>query len=173
MLEPKKRKSVPFSTFSSSICHEVMGPDAMIFVFWMLGFKPALSLSLSLSSRGSLVPLLFLPFDDITCISEAVDISLRNLDSTYDSSSPRFHMMYSAYKLNKAGWQYTALMNSFLNFEPIHCSMSCSDYWFLIWIQVSQETGSCIPISLRIFYSLLWSTQSKALAEPMKHRRPN
>ena len=29
----------------SSICHEVMGPDAMIFIFWMLSFKPAFSLS--------------------------------------------------------------------------------------------------------------------------------
>ena len=26
-------------------CHEVMGLDAMIFVFWMLSFKPAFSLS--------------------------------------------------------------------------------------------------------------------------------
>ena len=32
ILEPKKRKSVTASTFSPSICHEVMGPDAMIFV---------------------------------------------------------------------------------------------------------------------------------------------
>ena len=31
--------------FSPSICHEVMGPDAMILVFWMLSFKPAFSLS--------------------------------------------------------------------------------------------------------------------------------
>ena len=27
-----------------NFCHEVMGPDAMIFIFWMLSFKPALSL---------------------------------------------------------------------------------------------------------------------------------
>ena len=33
ILEPKKRKSVSVSTFSPSICHEVMGPDAMILVF--------------------------------------------------------------------------------------------------------------------------------------------
>ena len=26
---------------SPSICHEVMGPDAMIFVFWMLSLKSA------------------------------------------------------------------------------------------------------------------------------------
>ena len=34
--------------------HEVMGPDAMILVFWMLSFKPTFSLSSFLSSRGSL-----------------------------------------------------------------------------------------------------------------------
>ena len=33
ILEPKKRKPFNDSTFSPSICHEVMGPDAMIFVF--------------------------------------------------------------------------------------------------------------------------------------------
>ena len=32
-LEPKKINSVTVSTFSPSICHEVMGPDAMILVF--------------------------------------------------------------------------------------------------------------------------------------------
>ena len=34
ILEPKKRKSVTVSTVSPSICHEVMGPDAMILVFF-------------------------------------------------------------------------------------------------------------------------------------------
>ena len=33
ILEPKKVKSATVSTVSPSICHEVMGPDAMIFVF--------------------------------------------------------------------------------------------------------------------------------------------
>ena len=32
-LEPKKIKSVASSTFSPSICHEVMAPDALILVF--------------------------------------------------------------------------------------------------------------------------------------------
>ena len=50
---PKKMKSVTISNVPSSICHEVIGPDAMILVFWMLSFKPAFSVSLSLSSRGS------------------------------------------------------------------------------------------------------------------------
>ena len=33
ILEPQKIKSDTVSTVSPSICHEVMGPDAMIFVF--------------------------------------------------------------------------------------------------------------------------------------------
>ena len=33
ILEPKEIKSVIVSTISPSICHEVMGPDAMILVF--------------------------------------------------------------------------------------------------------------------------------------------
>ena len=33
ILEPRKIKSATVSTVSQSICHEVMGPDAMIFVF--------------------------------------------------------------------------------------------------------------------------------------------
>ena len=60
ILEPLKIKSVTVSTVSPSIFHEVMEPDAMILVFWMLSFKPTFSLPLSLSSRGSLVLLRFL-----------------------------------------------------------------------------------------------------------------
>ena len=45
ILEPRKIKSTTVSTVSPYICHEVMGPDAMILVFWMLSFKPTFSLS--------------------------------------------------------------------------------------------------------------------------------
>ena len=44
-LEPKKIKSVIVSNVSLSICHEMMGPDAMILMFWMLSFKQAFSFS--------------------------------------------------------------------------------------------------------------------------------
>ena len=36
ILKPKKIKSVTVSIVSSSFCHEVMGPDAIILVFWKL-----------------------------------------------------------------------------------------------------------------------------------------
>ena len=92
ILEPKKIKSVTVSIVSPSICHEVMGPDAMILVFWMLNFKPAFH-SPSLSSRGSLLFFVFCHMGGVICISEIIDIS----------PSPAFHIMHSAYKLNKQG----------------------------------------------------------------------
>ena len=49
--EPAKIKSDTVSTVSPSICHEVMGPDAMILVFWMLSLLLLLLLLLSRFSR--------------------------------------------------------------------------------------------------------------------------
>ena len=61
ILEPKKIKSATVSTVSPSICYEVMGPDAMILVFWMLSFKPAFFTLLFDPHQQALVPLRFLP----------------------------------------------------------------------------------------------------------------
>ena len=59
ILEPKKIKSVTVSIVSPSICHEVMGPDALSLFFecWVLS---QIFYSILPSSRGSLV-LHFLP----------------------------------------------------------------------------------------------------------------
>ena len=40
-----QENTVTVSIVSASICHEVMGLDAMIFIFWKLSFKPAFPLS--------------------------------------------------------------------------------------------------------------------------------
>ena len=61
--ESQEIKPVIVSIVSPSICHEVIKLEAMIFILWMLSFKPAFSLSLLPSSRGSLVPLHFLPLE--------------------------------------------------------------------------------------------------------------
>ena len=61
VLEPPKIKIVSAFFVSPSICHEVMGLDAMILVSWMWNFKPTFPSPLSFSSRGSLVLLHFLP----------------------------------------------------------------------------------------------------------------
>ena len=53
ILETRKIKS---ATVSPSICHEVMGPDAMILVFWMVSFKTTLSLSCHFIAKWKLPP---------------------------------------------------------------------------------------------------------------------
>ena len=102
ILEPKKRKSVTASTFSPSICHEVMGPDAMILVYFflMLSFKPAHLLSFTLIKRLFSSMLL----SAIRVVSSAYLRLLILLPAVLipacDSSSLAFRMTYSAQKLN-------------------------------------------------------------------------
>ena len=107
ILEPKKRKSVTASTFSPSICHEVMGLDVMIvgfFFFLTLSVKPAFSLS-----SFTLIKRLFRSslLSAIRVVSSAylrlLIFLLAILIPASNSPSPAFHMMYSAYKLNKQG----------------------------------------------------------------------
>ena len=61
ILESLKIKSTTVSIVSPSICHEVMGPDAMILIFWELSLKPTSSLSSFTFIKGLLVLLHFVP----------------------------------------------------------------------------------------------------------------
>ena len=104
ILEPRKVKSDTVSTVSPSICHEVMGPDAMILVFWMLSFKPIFSLSsftfiqrLFSSSSLSAIGVVSSAYLKLLIFLPAI------LISACASSSPVFLTMYSAYKLSKQG----------------------------------------------------------------------
>ena len=94
ILDPKKLKLL---TVSPSICHEVMGQDAMIFVLWMLSFKPTFSLSSFTFikrhySSSSL--------SDIRVLSSSylrlLIFLLAILTLACVSSSPSFCMIYSA-----------------------------------------------------------------------------
>ena len=82
--EAKKIKSVTVSTVSPSICHEEMGPDAIILVFWMMSFKPTFSLSSFTFTKRQVLQFLFTFYhkDGVICISEVIDISPSNLDSS-------------------------------------------------------------------------------------------
>ena len=80
ILEPPRIKFLTVSIVSPSIFHEVMGLNSMILVFWMLSLSQLFHSPLS--SRGSLVPLCFLPKGGVICISEVIDISPSNLDSS-------------------------------------------------------------------------------------------
>ena len=144
-----------------------MGPDAVILVFWMLSFKPTFSLS-----SVTFIKRLFV-FFSLSTIRVASSAYLRLLIFLLEililacaSPSPAFHMMYSAYKLNKQGDNIQPWCTPFPIWDlcvfpcPVLTVASWPAYRFLR----RQVTWSGIPISWRIFHSLLWSTQSKALA---------
>ena len=161
ILEPKKIKSVTISTYFSSICCEVMGLDVMNLAFWVLNFKSVFPLS-----SFALIKKLF---------NSSLLSAIRVVSSAYlrlliffpeilipacESSSLAFHMMYSAYMLNKQSDNIQPWCTPLPIFEPVCCSMSNSDCSFLTCIQVFPKIGK---ISLRIFHSSLWSTKSKTL----------
>ena len=81
-LEPKKIKSVTVSIVSPSISHEVMELDAMILLFWMLSFKPTFSYSSFTFIKRLFSSSLFCHKCGGICISEVIDISPSNLDSS-------------------------------------------------------------------------------------------
>ena len=147
---------------SPSICHEVMGPDAMIFVFWMLSFKPTFSLS-----SFTFIKRLF---------SSSLLSAIRVVSSTYlrllifllailipacASSSLAFCMMYSAYKLTKQGnnTQPWCTLFTIWNQSVVSCLVLTVVSWLAHRFLRRQIRWSGIPISLRIFHSLLRSTQ--------------
>ena len=92
------------STVSPPIYHEVMGPDAMIFLFWMLSFKPAFSFSSFTPSRASFNSASLYAIRVVSSAYLSLLILLPTiLIPACASSSPAFLMMYSAEKLNKQG----------------------------------------------------------------------
>jgi len=102
ILEPRKIKSLTVSIISPSICHEVMGPNALILVFSMLRFKPAFSFpSFTLIKR-------LLSSSSLSAIRVVSSAYLRllifllaNLISACASSCLAFCMIDSEDKLNK------------------------------------------------------------------------
>ena len=63
-LETKKVKSVTVSIFPSSLCHEMVGSNVMIFGFWKCwDLSQLFHSSFSPLSRGSFVPVFLLPWE--------------------------------------------------------------------------------------------------------------
>ena len=155
-LEPPQIKSATVSTVSRSICHEVMGLDTMILVFWMLSFKP----TFSLSSFTFLKKLFSSSFSALRVVSFAYLRLLIFLPAilipAYASSSPA----------NKQGDNIQPWHTPFpiWNQSVVSCPVLTVASWPAYRFLKRQVRWSGIPISFRIFHSLLWSIQSKALA---------
>ena len=93
ILEPPKIKFVTVPIVSPSICHGVMGLDAMILVFQMLSFKPAFSFS-----SFTFIKKLF-SSSSVSVIRVVSFVHLRLLIfllATLIPYSPPLHIMYPA-----------------------------------------------------------------------------
>ena len=124
ILEPKKINSDTVPTVSPSICHEVMGPDAMMLVFWMLSFKPAFSLSsftfikrLFSSSSLSTIRVVSSPYQSLLIFLPAI------LIPACASSSPAFkHKGPHKNYLFKFKFMFTLI-------KDVKVSQSCLTLW--------------------------------------------
>ena len=101
ILEPKKIKSVSVSIVFPSICHEVMGLDAMILVFRMVSFQPAFSLPSFTFIKSPFSSSLLSAVRVVSSAYLHTIFLLAILIPSCASSSLAFRMVYSAYKLNK------------------------------------------------------------------------
>ena len=169
ILEPKKRKSIAVSIVSPSICHEVMGQDAMILVFWMLSFKPAFSLSSftvikRLSSSSLIFPIRVISYAYLRSLISLLAI----LIPACVSSNLAFPMMYSAYRLNKRIDNIQPWHTPFplWNQSVVTCQVLTVASWPAYRFLRRHVRWSRISISWRIFHSLcdphsqrLWCSQ--------------
>jgi len=133
----------------------------MILVFWMLSFKPTFSLS-----SFTFIKRLFSSYS-LSAIRVGLSAYLRLLIFLPEilipacvSSSPAFLMMYSAYKLNKQGDNIQPWCTPFpiWNQSVVPCPVLTVASWPAYKFLKRQIRWSGIPISFRIFHSLLWST---------------
>ena len=166
ILEPKKIVCHCFHCFPTYLpwsdetrCH--------ILVFWMLSFKPAFSLSsftfikkLFSSSLLSTIRVVSFAFQRLLIFLLTI------LIPACASSSLAFHMMYSSYELNKLDDNIQLWHTPFpiWNQSVVPCPVLTVASWPAYGFLKRQIRCSGIPISFRIVHSLLWSTQSKALA---------
>ena len=148
-----------------------MRPNAKILDFWMLNFKSAFSLSSFIFIKKLFCSSLF------SAIRVVVSAYLRLLiflpailTPACALSSSAFRLVYSAYKLNKQGDNIQPWRTPFpiWNQPVVPCPILIVASWPAYRFLGRQVSWSGITISLRVFHNVLWSTQSKALAQSIK-----
>ena len=138
---------------------------AMILVFWMLSFKPTFSLSSSTfikrlfsSSLLSAIRMVSSPYLRLIFLPAL-------LIPACASSSQAFLLMYSGYKLNKQGDNIQPWRIPFPVWnQSVVPGLTLIVFWPAYRFLRRQVRWSGILVSLRIFHSLWWSTQSRVVS---------
>ena len=152
-------KSVTVSIVTPSFCPELMGPDDVILVFWMLSFKPVFLFSsfTFIKSLSSVSALRVVSSEYLGLLIFLPEI----LIPACASFSLVFRMMYSAYKLNKQGDNIQPWCTPFLIWNqsvvpcPVLIITSYPAYRFLR--RKVRWSGILYSKNLEEFSSLLWS----------------
>ena len=141
------------------ICCEVMEPDAMILVCWILSLKPAFSLSsftfirrLFSSSSLSAIRVVSSAYLRLLIFLPAI------LIPACDSSTPAFHTMYSACKLNKQGDSIHPCHTLFpiLNQSVVSCLILTAISWPVYEFLLRWQQCWFLPSKLLMFPSKSW-----------------
>ena len=148
-------QKINWATVFPSICHEVIGLDAMILVFWMLSSEPTFSLSyftfvkrLFSSSSLSAIRVVSSAYLKLLIFLPAI------LIPPCASSSPVFSTMYSAYKLNKQGDNIQPWCTPFpIRNQSVPCPVLTVASWPAYRFLRRQVRWSGTPISFRISHS--------------------
>ena len=145
ILEPPTQNKIfhYFHCFPINL-HEVMGPDAMILVLWMLSFK----LTFSLSSFTFIKRLL--SSSSLYAKRVVSSVYLRSFSSLPATlvpacASPARHFSWCTLHIR---WISRVTIYNFdvllFYLEPVCCCMSSSNCCFLTCIQISQEAGQVV-----------------------------
>ena len=160
ILEPKKIKSFTASTFSLSICHEVIGLNAMIWVFLMSSFKTAFSLfyftlikRLFSSSMLSTIQRLLL-FSHSSCLTLCYPI---------DYSTPGFPVLHylPEFAQTHVHWVDDAIQPSYPLSPLSPYALSLSQHQHLLqWVGSSPQVAKVLEFQPQSFQ---WIFRSRLL----------
>ena len=152
-----------------SICHEVMGPCffSYLVLSWLF-HSSSFTLDKRLFSSSSLTAVRVVSSTYLRLFMFLPPV----LIPACNSPSLAFLIMSSACRLNKQGDSSQPCCTPFLilNQSVVPYRVLTVASWPAYRFLRRQVRRSGIPISLRAFHSLLWSTQSKGLMKSVKQR---
>ena len=123
-----------FHCFPIYLGIDAMGPDAMIFVLWMFSFKPTFSLSsFTFIKRLFSSSSLYAIKGGVICISEVIDFSPGNLDSSLCFFQPSISHDVLWYSKPSSSFNWTTTENFLLH------SWSHLKHW-----SISQMSSSAV-----------------------------
>ena len=166
ILELKKIKSVIVSTFSPSICYEVVELDAMILAFWMLSLKPVFFILLFHLHQDSFSSSFLYAISVVSSLYlRLLMFLLAILIPACASSSLAFCMMYSAYRLNKQGdiTQPWGTPFSILNQTIVPCLVLTVASWPAYRVHRKQVMWSGMSMFFKEFSTVYCDPQSQRL----------